>query len=84
MAKTSLLILNDFGLNPLDPGCRLTRLQIMEDRYRNGATIVTSQLPVNKRYDYINEHTLADAILDRLTAHAHRILLKGGSLKKQK
>jgi len=69
MAKTPLLILDDFGLKPLDADSRLTLLQIMEDRYRNGATIITSQLPVNKWYDYINEPTLADAILDRLTAH---------------
>jgi len=84
MAKTPLLILDDFGLKPLDPDSRLTLLQIMEDRYRSGATIITSQLPVNKWYGYINEPTLADAILDRLTAHAHRIDLKGESLRKNK
>ena len=84
MAKTPLLILDDFGLKPLDPDSRLTLLQIMEDRYRSGATIITSQLPINKWYDYINEPTLADAILDRLTAHAHRIDLKGESLRKNK
>ncbi len=84
MAKTPLLILDDFGLKPLDADSRLTLLQIMEDRYRTGATIITSQLPVNKWYDYINEPTLADAILDRLTAHAHRIDLKGESLRKNK
>ena len=84
MAKTPLLILDDFGLKPLDPDSRLTLLQILEDRYRSGATIITSQLPVNKWYDYINEPTLADAILDRLSAHAHRIDLKGDSLRRQK
>jgi len=84
MAKTPLLILDDFGLKSLDPDSRLTLLQIIEDRYRSGATIITSQLPVNKWYDYINEPTLADAILDRLTAHAHRIDLKGASLRKNK
>jgi DNA replication protein DnaC len=84
IAKTPLLILDDFGLKPLDSDSRLTLLQIMEDRYRTGATIITSQLPVNKWYDYINEPTLADAILDRLTAHAHRIDLKGESLRKIK
>lgn len=84
MAKTPLLILDDFGLKSLDPDSRLTLLQIMEDRYRTGATIITSQLPVNKWHDYINEPTLADAILDRLTAHAHRIDLKGDSLRKNK
>ena len=84
IAKTPLLILDDFGLKPLDVDSRLTLLQIMEDRYRKGATIITSQLPVNKWYDYINEPTLADAILDRLTAHAHKIDLKGKSLRRAK
>ena len=84
IAKTPLLILDDFGLKTLDVDSRLTLLQIMEDRYRKGATIITSQLPVNKWYDYINEPTLADAILDRLTAHAHKIDLKGKSLRRAK
>lgn len=81
IAKTPVLILDDFGLKELDHNCRLALLQILEDRYRKGCTIITSQLPVNKWYDYINEPTLADAILDRLTAHAHRIDLKGKSLR---
>ena len=84
IAKTPLLILDDFGLKTLDVDSRLTLLQIMEDRYRKGATIITSQLPVNKWYDYINEPTLADAILDRLTAHAHKIDLKEKSLRRAK
>jgi DNA replication protein DnaC len=84
IAKTPLLILDDFGLKTLDVDSRLTLLQIMEDRYRKGAAIITSQLPVNKWYDYINEPTLADAILDRLTAHAHKIDLKGKSLRRAK
>lgn len=84
LAKTPLLILDDFGLKPLDADIRLTLLQILEDRYRKGSTIITSQLPVGKWYDYINEPTLADAILDRLTAHAHKIELQGKSLRKGK
>ena len=84
IAKTPLLILDDFGLKPLDSDIRLTLLQILEDRYRKGATVITSQLPINKWYDYIDEPTLADAILDRLTAHAHKIELKGDSMRKQK
>lgn len=83
MAKTPLLILDDFGLKPLDTDSRLTLLQILEDRYRSGATIITSQLPVSKWHDYINEPTLADGILDRLTAYAHRIDLKGKSLRQK-
>jgi DNA replication protein DnaC len=84
LAKTPLLILDDFGLKPLDADIRLTLLQILEDRYRKGSTIITSQLPVSKWYEYINEPTLADAILDRLTAHAHKIELQGKSLRKGK
>lgn len=84
IAKTPLLILDDFGLQPLTQDLRLSLLQILEDRFAKGATIITSQLPVNKWYDYINEPTLADAICDRLTANAHKIELKGESLRKQK
>lgn len=84
IARTPLLILDDFGLQPLDHSIRLTLLQILEDRYAKGATIITSQLPLNKWYEYINEPTMADAILDRLTASAHKIDLKGESLRKRK
>lgn len=84
IAKTPLLIIDDFGLQPLTHDMRLTLLQILEDRFAKGSTIVTSQLPVNKWYEYINEPTLADAICDRLTSNAHRIELKGESLRKKK
>ena len=84
IAKTPLLIIDDFGLQPLNSEMRLTLLQILEDRFAKGATIVTSQLPVNKWYEYINDPTLADAILDRLTSDAHRIELKGESLRRKK
>ena len=84
IAKTPLLILDDFGLQPLDHQIKLTLLQVLEDRYAKGATIVTSQLPINRWHEYINDPTLADAILDRLTASAHRIELKGESLRKRK
>jgi len=84
IAKMPLLIMDDFGLQPLTHDMRLTLLQILEDRFAKGSTIITSQLPVNKWYEYINEPTLADAICDRLTANAHKIELKGESLRKQK
>jgi DNA replication protein DnaC len=84
IAKTPLLILDDFGLQPLNHDMRLTLLQILEDRFATGATIVTSQLPVNKWHEYIKEPTLADAICDRLTANANKIELKGESLRKKK
>lgn len=84
IAKTPLLILDDFGLQPLDHNMKLALLQIMEDRYAKGATIITSQLPVKTWYEYLKEPTLADAIMDRVTAQAHRIELKGESLRKKK
>jgi DNA replication protein DnaC len=84
IAKTPLLIIDDFGLQPLNHDMRLTLLQIFEDRFAKGSTIITSQLPVSKWHEYINEPTLADAICDRLTANAHKIELKGESLRKKK
>jgi DNA replication protein DnaC len=63
---------------------KLTLLQILEDRYGQSSTIITSQLPIKAWYEYIQEPTLADAIMDRLTAHAHRVELKGESLRKKK
>jgi DNA replication protein DnaC len=82
--KTHLLILDDFGLTPLDNISRLALLQILEDRYGKKSIIITSQLPVVKWYDFIAEPTLADAIMDRLAGNAHRIELKGESLRKKK
>ena len=63
---------------------RLTLLQILEDRFAKCSTIITSQLPVNKWHENINEPTMADAICDRITANAHKIELKGESLRKKK
>jgi DNA replication protein DnaC len=82
--KTHLLIFDDFGLTPLDNISRLALLQILEDRYGKKSIIITSQLPVVKWYDFIAEPTLADAIMDRLAGNAHRIELKGESLRKKK
>jgi DNA replication protein DnaC len=78
---TPLLILDDFGLQPLDQSIRLLLLQILEDRYEKRSTVIVSQLPIGKWHEYIADGTLADAILDRLTAHYHRIELKGPSLR---
>jgi len=57
-------------------------LEIMEDRHNKKTTIVTSQLPVENWHDFINDPTLADAILDRLLHNAHKINLKGESMRK--
>lgn len=84
LEKQTLIILDDFGLQNLGQEIRLTLLQLLEDRYGKKSIIVTSQLPVAKWYEYINDPTLADAILDRLTANALRIELKGESLRRKK
>ena len=82
LEKTQLIILDDFGLQPLSQDARLALLQILEDRYGKKATIVASQLPVEKWYEFIDQPTLADAICDRLAAKAIRINLAGKSLRK--
>jgi DNA replication protein DnaC len=81
LEKTNLIILDDFGLQPLNAEARLALLQILEDRYRKKSMIIASQLSIKGWYEYLQDPTLADAILDRLTAHAHRIELKGKSLR---
>jgi hypothetical protein len=83
LEKLHLLILDDWGLPSLDLAARMAILQIMEDRHGKGSTIITSQLPVSKWYEYLADPTLADAILDRILHQAHRIELKGGSLRKR-
>jgi len=77
LERQHLLILDDWGLQPLDQNARLALVQIMEDRHGKAATIITSQLPVGKWHEYIGDPTLADAILDRINHKAHRMELKG-------
>jgi len=79
--KAHLIIIDDFGLHPLDGTTRRAVLQILEDRYGRKSTIIVSQLPVAGWYDYIGESTISDAIMDRLAGNAHRIDLKGDSLR---
>jgi len=80
--RLDLLILDDFGLQPLDGYGRSVLMEIIEDRHGNRSTIITSQLPVAQWYEVIGEQTVADAILDRLVHDAHRIELLGESLRK--
>ncbi len=82
LGGVKLLILDDWGLEPLGPEQRHDLLEIIEDRYGRGATLITSQLPVDRWHGVIGDPTLADAILDRLVHNAHRIQLKGESLRK--
>ncbi len=84
MEKTDLLIIDDFGLQPLDNQSRLSFLEIIEDRHEARSTILTSQVPVEKWHEIIGDKTVADAILDRLVYSSHRIELKGESYRKKK
>ncbi len=81
--KAKLLILDDFGLQAIKQPVKLILLQILEDRYEEAATIICSQLPVSAWHQYLDQPTIADAILDRIIPKAHRIDLKGKSLRKQ-
>ena len=83
LAKTDLLVLDDWGLSPLSEGQRRDLLEILEDRHNLKSTLVTSQMPVEHWHELIGDPTLADAILDRLVHNAHRLLLKGESLRKK-
>jgi DNA replication protein DnaC len=82
LARVELLILDDWGLAPITTEQRRDLLEIMEDRHGRGSTIVTSQIPVEHWHDIIGDPTIADAILDRLVHNAHRLALKGESLRK--
>jgi DNA replication protein DnaC len=83
-AKTELLILDDFGLKPLTQAERLDLLELIDDRHGRRSTLVTSQLPIAHWHAYLGEDpTVADALLDRLLSAAHRLELKGESLRKR-
>lgn len=82
--RQHLVIIDDFGLQPLDNQNRIALLEIIEDRQNKGSLIVTSQLPVTGWYSVIGEKTIADAILDRLIHQSHRIELKGESMRKKR
>jgi len=82
IARVKLLILDDWGPEPLTGQQQRDLLEIVEDRYDAGSLLITSQLPVDKWYDIIGNPTLADAILDRIVHNAYRIELAGDSLRK--
>lgn len=83
LAKTDLIILDDWGLTPLRQGERNDLLETLDDRVATRSTLITSQLPTEHWHDYLNDPTLADAILDRVIHAAHKISLTGESLRKQ-
>lgn len=82
IADLDLLILDDWGLEPINTATRIDLLEIMDDRYDKTSTLMISQLPTDQWYQSIGDNTLAEAILDRLMHNAHRIILKGETLRK--
>lgn len=82
LLKFHILILDDFGINALSADEATNLLEIIEDRTQINSTIITSQLPVSQWYDYLNNDTVADAILDRVAHSSHRVELKGTSMRK--
>lgn len=86
LSKTTLIVLDDWGLTALSVQDRADLLEILDDRVNTGSTLIASQLPVDSWHAYLGEPTLADAILDRLVHHSHRIELKvpGESMRKSR
>jgi DNA replication protein DnaC len=84
LVKADVLVLDDFALTPFADQTKRDLLEILDDRYDRCSTIVTSQLPVDQWHAYLNDPTLADAILDRLVHNSYRLTLKGESMRKQK
>lgn len=82
--RQQVLIIDDFGIQPLDTQSRSVLMEIIEDRHGKASTIITSQVPVSKWHEIIGEQTIADAILDRIVHDAHRIEMKGDSLRKKR
>jgi DNA replication protein DnaC len=82
LGRVELLILDDWGIAPMSPERRRDLLEIVEDRHGRRSTLVTSQIPIEHWHEFIGDPTIADAILDRLVHNAHRLILKGDSLRK--
>ena len=84
MERQDLLIIDDFGIQPLDQQSRTILMEIIEDRHGKRSTLFTSQVPVDQWHEVIGEQTIADAILDRIIHNAHRLDLKGESMRKKR
>ncbi len=82
--RQHILLIDDFGIQPLDAQSRSALMEIIEDRHGKSSTIITSQIPISKWHEVIGEQTIADAILDRLVHDAHRVEMKGESLRKKR
>lgn len=84
MEKQDLLLIDDFGIQPLDAPSRTALMEIIEDRHGKASTMFTSQVPVSMWHEVIGEQTIADAILDRIVHDAHRLEMTGESMRKNK
>jgi DNA replication protein DnaC len=84
LARVELLVIDDFGLAPLADSTVRDLLEVLDDRYDRASTLITSQLPLDQWHAYLGDRTVADAILDRLVHNAHKIVLKGDSMRKNK
>jgi DNA replication protein DnaC len=84
LAKTDVLLLDDWGMGAIDGATRSDLLEIIDDRAAHKATIITSQLPIEHWHPWIGDATVADAILDRIMQRHHRIKLTGDSLRQQR
>lgn len=83
LERTRLLIVDDWGPEPLTAEQRRDLLEIVDDRYEKGSLLITSQVPINRWHELVGNPTFGDAILDRIIHRAHRIELKGPSLRKR-
>jgi DNA replication protein DnaC len=84
IARQQLLIMDDFGIQPFDAQNRVALMEIIEDRHGKALLIITSHLPVSKWHEVIGKKTIADAILDRIVHDAHRIELRGESMRRKR
>jgi len=82
LAKTELLVIDDWGLNTLSDSERRDILEVIEDRHKVRSTIVVSQIPIDKWHEVVGNPAIADAILDRIVHNSYKIDLKGGSMRR--
>ena len=81
--KNALLLIDDFGLEAMNHTARMAFLEILEDRHRRKSTLVISQQPVENWHNIIGDPTIADAIMDRLAFHSHRIEITGDTVRRK-
>lgn len=84
LSRKNILVIDDFALSPLSDEQRRDLLEVVEDRYEKQSTVIASQIPIEHWHETIGDPTFADAILDRLIHNAHKLILKGESMRKSK